>query len=181
MVALPIPLLINYQKTLTSLRHSGTCRLPVTSHIWLTSMQMAPEVLYRVCYGASTITSAHPSHAAMKALTIAPAILQGFGRYKVQHADYPGMVASPGHSVRGTLVTGLTDRDIGRLDLFEGSEYDRVKVVVKTLEEEKDVEAATYVFKHVSYLEKEEWSYEEFRKQKMHRWADASEEYKGTL
>ncbi|PYH42685.1 gamma-glutamylcyclotransferase family protein [Aspergillus saccharolyticus JOP 1030-1] len=34
-------------------------------------------------------------------------------------------------SVLGTLVTGLTDGDVYRLDLFEGDEYAKVKVRVK--------------------------------------------------
>jgi len=39
------------------------------------------------------------------------------------------------------------------------------------------MEAETYVFKHRDELEDSEWDYDTFRKEKMHRWADHSEEY----
>ena len=150
-------------------------------------LQMAPEVLYRVIYGQSTISSVHPSFKAATLLTLTPAILNDYCRYKVRGADYPGIVSSAGHSVRGTFVTGLTDSDIHRLNGFEGSDYTREKVMVSLLEndgnepvgEMKMLEAETYVFKYRDELEDSEWDYDTFRKEKMHRWADHSEEYAG--
>ena len=41
-------------------------------------------------------------------------------------------------TVRGTLVQGLTDGDIWRLDVFEGREYARRKVRVRVLLSKKD-------------------------------------------
>ena len=78
-------------------------------------------------------------------------------------------------------MTGLTDGDIFRLDTFEGSEYKRIKVRVELVEEAgKFVEASTYLYTAgEEFLEKEEWSYEEFRRDKMHRWAADSYEYQG--
>ena len=43
-------------------------------------------------------------------------------------------------SVLGTLVSGLTDGDIYRLDIFEGTEYIRKPVQVRTLKESLDVD-----------------------------------------
>lgn len=43
-------------------------------------------------------------------------------------------------SVLGTLVSGLTDGDIYRLDIFEGDEYIRKPVHVRTLRESLDVD-----------------------------------------
>lgn len=149
---------------------------------------MAPEVLYRVIYGHTDV-SIDPLKAKLAAsLSIKPAILHDYCRHQVERADYPGIVPDKGHTVRGTYVTGLTDRDIYRLDRFEGEEYDRHKVTVallkhdnqKNLVEKDEVKTETYVFTAgIHRLKEEEWSYETFRKEKMHRWSDKSEEYAG--
>lgn len=85
--------------------------------------------------------------------------------------------------MRGTYVSGLTDGDIFRLDAFEGDEYERIKVKVRLVEDGgKEVEALTYLYTAgEAWLEKKEWSYEEFRQDKLHRWADSSNEYQGRL
>jgi Gamma-glutamyl cyclotransferase, AIG2-like len=114
-------------------------------------------------------------------LSIQPAILHNYCRHRVRECDYPGIVPETGHTVRGTFVSGLTDGDIFRLDAFEGDEYKRIKVKVELVEERgKFVEASTYLYiAGNGYLDKQEWSYEEFRRDKMHRWADDSSEYQG--
>ena len=90
--------------------------------------------------------------------------------------------------MRGTYVTGLTDRNIQALDWFEGDEYKREKVHVKLLNRDgqeggESKMAEVYVFSAdpANRLEDKEWDFEDFRKEKMHRWADLSEEYKGEL
>ncbi len=120
-------------------------------------------------------------------VVIRPAILHDYCRHKVEFCDYPGIVPEKGHSVRGTYVTGLTDGDIYRLDSFEGPEYNRQKVKVSVLKEDgqtegEEVEAETYVYiAGKDQLEDQEWDYDEFRLEKMHRWADQSDEYQGEL
>ncbi|KAE9364124.1 hypothetical protein N431DRAFT_431086 [Stipitochalara longipes BDJ] len=140
---------------------------------------MAPEVLHRVCYGPGAVKKDPAKAYLASQLSIQPAILHDHCRRRVQYCDYPGVIPEAGHTVRGTYVTGLTDGDIFRLDAFEGSEYERVKVKVELVEHAgKFVEASTYLFTAgEEYLEKTEWSYEEFRRDKMHRWADNSYEY----
>ncbi|KKA16587.1 Disease resistance protein Aig2 [Rasamsonia emersonii CBS 393.64] len=112
---------------------------------------MAPQILHRVIHGRS---DPEPWQKAL--LTIKPAILHGYRRHRVRGADYPGIIpvtaktsdgGSPsqgtnepttttsdtGHSVLGTLVSGLTDGDIWRLDNFEGSDYEKRTVKVRVL------------------------------------------------
>lgn len=86
--------------------------------------------------------------------------------------------------MRGLLVTGLKDRDMIHLDTFEGDQYTRQEVKVKVLKnlamdekvdkvvgkEDERVEAETYVWTSKDELEKEEWDFEEFKREKMHRW-----------
>jgi len=103
--------------------------------------------------------------------------------------DYPGIISQEGKSVLGVYVTGLDDQNIWRLDIFEGSQYRREKVKVKLLQEVhgtengraegQEVDAQTYVFLDKNDLMDEEWSYDEFVKEKIHRWVDTSEEYDG--
>jgi len=140
---------------------------------------MAPEVLHRVCYGPGAVGKDPAKTFLASQLSVQPAILRDYCRHRVRGCDYPGIVPETGHTVRGTFVTGLTDGDIFRLDAFEGNEYERIKVKVELVEESgRFVEASTYMYiAGEECLEKKEWSYEEFRRDKIHRWADDSNEY----
>ena len=88
--------------------------------------------------------------------------------------------------MRGTYVTGLTDGDLWRLDIFEGSEYARRGVRVRILEEGRageglvecgeEVKAQTYIWiAGAGLLEEREWDFEEFRREKMRFWVGAGE------
>jgi hypothetical protein len=159
---------------------------------------MAPPVLHRVIWGSQSPPT--PVHASF--LHIRPAILHAHRRHKVKGADYPAILpvsasTASSSSVRGTLVEGLTDGDIWRLDIFEGSEYQRRKVKVRVLQEDKskedtgneeqglgdlsrkeeenvegdEVEAETYIWTAGSHrLESAEWDFAEFVRDKMKRW-----------
>ncbi|KXG49627.1 uncharacterized protein PGRI_055950 [Penicillium griseofulvum] len=107
---------------------------------------MAPQILHRVIHG-----QANPEPWQKAMLRFQPAILHGYRRHRVQGADYPGIMAvsetqseteklsapkpHSGTSVMGTLVSGLTDGDVYRLDKFEGSEYEKKRVTVRILRE----------------------------------------------
>ncbi|KAI9777243.1 MAG: hypothetical protein M1839_008973 [Geoglossum umbratile] len=140
---------------------------------------MAPRVLYRICYG-----NPDPEHWQANLLTIVPAILHNFRRHKVRYADYPAILPQANGSVRGTLVTGLTPMDVSRLDRFEGSDYARKKVKVRTLVkagdgpediiEGEEVETEVYVWiSGMDELEDGEWDFAEFITEKVARWAEA--------
>ncbi|KAI9676392.1 MAG: hypothetical protein M1817_000549 [Caeruleum heppii] len=143
---------------------------------------MAPQVLNRVCYGSATPPAGHPQR-----LTIKPAILHDYCRHRVRHCDYPAITPESGNTVRGTFVTGLTDGDIWRLDIFEGDEYARRPVQVKLLDQVGDetgkgnregdaVEAETYVWiAGRRKLEAGEWDFGLFQTEKMGRWVREDE------
>lgn len=136
---------------------------------------MAPEVFYSVCYGTT-----NPPDVIKSLHTFTPAILHGYCRHRVRFADYPGVIAEEGQSVRGIYATGLTDANMHKLDHFEGSEYELVKATVKLLgkadgkeeavETGEEREAGVYVFKYPDDLERAEWDFEYFRRQKMRTW-----------
>ncbi|KAK8142754.1 hypothetical protein G3M48_008297 [Beauveria asiatica] len=130
---------------------------------------MAPEVFFSVCYGTKS-----PAAAIQALHTFTPAVLDDFCRHRVQHADYPGIVPEPGQSVRGIYVTGLTTANVQKLDHYEGTEYrlETVKVRLDGVEEGagKELETKTYVFLKPKELEKREWDFEEFKRDKMKMW-----------
>jgi Gamma-glutamyl cyclotransferase, AIG2-like len=147
---------------------------------------MAPGVLYRVIYG-----NANPEPWQQKLTTIRPALLESHRRHRVKYMSYPAITPCVGSSVRGSVVTGLTQGDIYRLDIFEGDQYLRKKVKVKVLKnvgledsiqtdelEEhapEEVEAETYIWSNDrSELEDEEWDFEEFKRERMRFWMGES-------
>lgn len=144
---------------------------------------MAPQVLHRVVYGTTK-----PTPLQISRLIIEPAILPQYTRHRVRHCDYPAIVPStePGACVRGTYVRGLTTHDQRRLDIFEGDQYERMRLRLYLLDDEgnrgKEMEAETYVWaEDMRGLENGEWDFEEFRKEKMGRWVGSDEEYEGEL
>lgn len=162
---------------------------------------MAPAVLHRVIHGT---TAPEPWQKAL--LTIRPAILHNHRRHRVLHADYPAVIpetdVAEGESaptVLGTLVTGLTDGDIYRLDIFEGDEYERKTVEVEIVADVDNVDQAasksdsspptsfisskqtakaqTYIWIAGTHrLDRREWDFEEFRREKMGGWVGSSAE-----
>ncbi|KAK5166429.1 uncharacterized protein LTR77_007972 [Saxophila tyrrhenica] len=147
---------------------------------------MAPAVLHRVCDG--TASHNDPTRRTTP-FTTAPAILHDYRRHRVEGADYPAILPTSGASVRGTYVTGLTEADMWRLDIFEGSDYERKFVKCKLLTEVGDeegkgnvkgeeVEAETYVWvSEREDLEDREWDFREFQREKLRFWAGTDDEY----
>ncbi|CAG8981119.1 hypothetical protein HYALB_00013730 [Hymenoscyphus albidus] len=140
---------------------------------------MAKEILYRVCFGDAKADQDSVYSIRTSQITIVPAILHDYQRHKVIGCQYPGIRQQKGQEVRGTYVTGLTDADVFRLDRFEGNQYDREDVKVRLLnkdgsEGDEEHRAETYVFKYEEELEKEEWCYEEFRREKLKNWVGSS-------
>lgn len=153
---------------------------------------MAPQVLSRVCHGNHDNVQ-NPN------IKTRPALLHNYRRHKVKGADYPAILphdTSEASSVRGIIVSGLTDGDIWRLDMFEGDEYERRRVKARILavegdengkgqvESDEEVEAETYIWiagKH--RLAKGEWDFRKFVKEKMVHWVgvEGEEEYKGKV
>ena len=88
--------------------------------------------------------------------------------------------------MRGTYVRGLTRGDQWRLDCFEGSQYERMRLRLNLIDEKgnvgEEVDAETYVWaENVKDLEDGEWDFEEFRREKMGRWVGSNTEYEGEL
>lgn len=147
---------------------------------------MVPQVLHRVLYGS---TAPHKSQ--LDAIKIYPALLSSHRRHRVIGCDYPAVVETSGDaaSVRGTYVEGLTAADIWRLDIFEGDEYERVKVPLRLLVEngaegeEKIAETYRWILP-VDLLEEKEWDFEEFKRERLKDWVGGTtsvEYYDGKL
>ncbi|KAF2153492.1 hypothetical protein K461DRAFT_278302 [Myriangium duriaei CBS 260.36] len=129
---------------------------------------LSPSILSRVIHGPSNPTFT-PSNTY---ILNTPAVLPSHQRHRVRHADYPAIIPSalPTASVRGTLASHLTDMDVRRLDIFEGDEYTRRRVTVRT-EKGDEVQAETYIWTAGrERLENEEWDFDAFVREKMKFW-----------
>lgn len=148
-------------------------------------MQMVPAILHRVCHGT-------PYHGQASSLSFIHAILHKHTRHKVRYCDYPAVIpSSNGSSVRGTYVRGLTDEDIWRLDIFEGDEYVRKMVKIRTLAqvgddagignvEAEEIECETYLWiAGEDALEECEWDFGEFKRDKLRNWLMLGDHYAG--
>lgn len=58
-----------------------------------------------------------------------PAYITGYQRFQVKNKNYPGIIKSDG-IVHGLLYSNVSPESIAKLDLYEGSEYNREKVEV---------------------------------------------------
>lgn len=110
----------------------------------------------------------------------------------------PASSSSSSSSVRGTYVRGLTDGDIRRLDIYEGDEYVRKMVKIRTLaqvgddddavmgivEEEaaEEVETETYLWiAGEDALEESDWDFAAFKRDKLRNWLILDDHYAGGL
>ena len=141
---------------------------------------MSPQILCRVTYGNPRPPAAITAH-----MTVRPALLPGFKRHRVKYVDYPAIVPHPEATaeedgVRGTVVTGLTDVMVMKLDHFEGDMYERRHVEVLVLDGEgkgERVRVETYVWQKArSGLEEKEWDFDEFMREKASYWIDVERE-----
>ncbi|THV07394.1 hypothetical protein K435DRAFT_710241 [Dendrothele bispora CBS 962.96] len=145
-------------------------------------------------------------------LRLTPAVLLNYTRHKVKNQVYPGIVPykrgrelfireleQEERSVRGMLVTGLTEEDIECLDQFEGDEYERITVDLYpfgdllevshySIDDDKtylpskppplpshadlptSMQADTYVMVDIKRLEPELWSFEDFVRNNAWKW-----------
>lgn len=143
-------------------------------------------------------------------LQICPAVIKDFTRHQITGADYPAIVPyslsrslfdrdleADERSVRGSLVSGLTNEDVRLLDDFEGDEYTREVVVgyplgpLVSLHDVPPVDAMeslvmaaavsqalepgrgvhTYVWcKSTSELRPDFWTFEDFVRQNAWKW-----------
>lgn len=93
------------------------------------------------------------------------ATLDGFVRYRVAGADYPGVIkaAIEGVVIEGLLASRLGNRELKLLDSFEGELYERVMVRVNNGVRIQD--AWLYVIKsrYKNRLTEEAWDFERYR------------------
>lgn len=128
-------------------------------------------------------------------LTFQDAVLAGYSRHHIRERDYPAIVAAgqlglgpSDASVRGTLIAGLGADDMRLLDVFEADEYRRAHVTVALLgdaarapeyrsgagiEAAGSARAEAYVWQArlAHLLERAEWSFDAFVRDKADAWA----------
>ena len=97
-----------------------------------------------------------------------PATLDGFARYRVRDADYPGLVPEPGARTEGTLYRALDADSLAALDRFEGGFYQRSTLDVRT-RDGGFAPAQVYVVReaHRHTLSREPWDKRSFESESL--------------
>jgi gamma-glutamylcyclotransferase (GGCT)/AIG2-like uncharacterized protein YtfP len=90
-------------------------------------------------------------------------ILAGYERKKIINKSYPGLIESPDEKTSGIIYFDVDEDDLKKLDSFEGDEYKKIKVKVKTIKNKKIICIAyLYKKKYKKFLSDEKWSFESF-------------------
>jgi gamma-glutamylcyclotransferase (GGCT)/AIG2-like uncharacterized protein YtfP len=99
------------------------------------------------------------------------AVLKNYASRCVQGACYPGLVPKPGARTRGVVYLGVTQKDLWRLDRYEGQQYKRVRVPV-CINTDDTISAWCYVMqaRYLGRLSGQSWSPQVFAKEHMQAW-----------
>jgi len=74
-----------------------------------------------------------------------PAVLKGYHRYCVEGKPYPAIRPSPDTSVEGMVLTGLSELEMQRLEVYEDDEY--TQEILNVLVEDEVFDTVAYVWK----------------------------------
>ena len=89
------------------------------------------------------------------------AMLDGYQRFAVREAAYPGILASDGARVDGLVYADVDADDLARLDAFEGDLYQRIDAVVADAQG-GSVQVQTYLCVQPDCLSDQPWLPEAF-------------------
>lgn len=94
--------------------------------------------------------------------------LDGFARYRVRDADYPGLLPEPGARTKGTLYRAVDDAALAALDRFEGPLYERRLLEVRAADGERR-HAHVYVVREAQRgsLTREPWDERAFARDRL--------------
>ena len=86
---------------------------------------------------------------------------------------YPGLVVDAAHTAPGRLLLDVSDEEVDLLDAFQGPEYERVGVMVRTSDgEEAPAEAWLLTGPSSRLAEPGAWSLERFLAEGVHHFLD---------
>ena len=97
--------------------------------------------------------------------------LEGFARYQVLGEEYPAVLRStdvlstsapPSSLLTGRVYWNIDEQDQARLDAFDGSDYERIKVTTRS---QKQVDL--YLYRHPQRLSQTAWDPVWFERQGM--------------
>jgi gamma-glutamylcyclotransferase (GGCT)/AIG2-like uncharacterized protein YtfP len=94
----------------------------------------------------------------------APALLDGFQRFRVRGQLYPAVIEAPGQQVPGMVYGGLSDEQVAALDAFEGADYRRTQVTV-VLSASARMSAGVYVFLKPECIDHQPWDPDAFERE----------------
>ncbi len=91
--------------------------------------------------------------------------LHGHQRRSIKGETYPAAIAAGlDNFIDGQLYMNISSEDMRRLDLFEGSDYEKIKAPV-LLADNSRVMAAVYLYRHHERLAAQAWDVEWFERE----------------
>ncbi|WP_346858847.1 gamma-glutamylcyclotransferase family protein [uncultured Draconibacterium sp.] len=106
-----------------------------------------------------------------KTIESAEATLANYRRFAVKGADYPAIIPAEGYKVKGKVLLNLDEKANDILNFYEGNEYERQKVSVKT--EAGPIEAEVYIWDGpLEALETCDWNENTFKKESLQYYLD---------
>lgn len=106
------------------------------------------------------------------AMTGMPARLEGFARFRVRGAVYPGIRPVSGAWVEGVVYPDVSSRSLRLLDIFEGDLYRREPVILDTGSGRLAAEAWVVRPSRERLLTDRCWEPETFRRRHLRRYLD---------
>ncbi len=123
--------------------------------------------MFLLCYGSLEFAEVM-REVTGRAFAGEPAELDGFARYRVRDADYPGLLPEPGARTKGTLYGAVDDAALAALDRFEGPLYERRRLEVRVAGGERR-HAFVYVVREAQrdLLTREPWDERAFARDRL--------------
>lgn len=92
------------------------------------------------------------------------AIVSGYARYAIAGETYPAMIAQADATVFGIVYFDVDDADIAALDVFEGADYRRDRVLAKRgAPDAESVQCEAYIYRDAAGIMNEPWNPETFQ------------------
>jgi gamma-glutamylcyclotransferase (GGCT)/AIG2-like uncharacterized protein YtfP len=106
------------------------------------------------------------------AMTGVPGRLEGYARFRVRGAVYPGIRPVPGACVHGIVYREVSARSLRLLDVFEGDLYRRQPVIVEIGGQRLSAEAWVVRPSRERLLTDRPWEPDPFRRRHLRRYLD---------
>lgn len=91
-----------------------------------------------------------------------PFLLFNYSARRLKNRDYPGLIEHHGAETEGIIYINVSEKDMERLNNFEGDEYQRIILKCQKHVKIKNIETYLYTGSKANILD-ENWSFDDFK------------------